>query len=89
MHISFKIGYLQRTCDLILAAVTATPVLATAPTPVRRSGRTSTRIRDRLARIEINLGWGDIKRLYGLWRNGPWGLLGLGLWGLAKWLGVL
>ena len=25
MHISYKIGYLQRTCDQILAAVTARP----------------------------------------------------------------
>lgn len=29
MHISYKIGYLQSTCDRILAAVTATPPTAT------------------------------------------------------------
>lgn len=85
MHISYKIGYLQRTCDLILAAVTARPTAPPTPTATRRSGR----MKDRLGKIVIHLHWQDIRRLYDRWRNGPWGLLGLALWGLAKWLGLL
>lgn len=81
MHISFRLGYLQATANQILAAVTEQ---RTARTP-RRSGR----MRERFAKVTIHLRWRDLKELYARWRDGPWGLLGLGLWGLAKWLGVL
>lgn len=85
MHISYKIGYLQRTCDLILAAVqTARPTAPTMST-ARRSGR----MKDRFARVTIHLRLEDLRRLYRAWREGPWGLLGLALWGLAKFFGLL
>jgi hypothetical protein len=70
----------------ILAAVTARP---TAPASRLRFGRTRQRVKDTIARVELTLTFETAKKLWELWRSGPYGYIIGGLLLLARWLGVL
>jgi hypothetical protein len=82
----FRLGYLQRTCDLILAEVRArpsSPPSASIPSGPGTWGRICGRTRDWVVET--------LHRLWQLWRRlreWPWGVLGWALYGGLRWLGV-
>jgi hypothetical protein len=86
MLVAFRLGYLQATCNQILAKVVAMQAQPTAPPPSDPETFWS-RLKQRLDEFEtLQRAWRKSGEIY---RSGPWGLLGglgyiagrkLGLW---------
>ena len=89
MYMSFRLGKLHKTVDIVRSETAQILTILTAkPAAQMPMARRFGRIRDRAGKIVIHLRLGDIKKLYEKYREGPWGLLGLALWALGKWLGL-
>ena len=79
----FRLGYLQRTCDLILATVMARPTAALTTTEEPSGQVLWHRIRGWAADALL------ISKIIQLWRSGPWNMLGWLVFFAGKWFGVL
>jgi hypothetical protein len=83
MVMAFRLGYLQATCNQILAKVVAMQAQPTAPPPPPGPPSPWTTMKDYAKDFVL------LTKLWAALRSGPWGILAWLGYGLLKWLGVL